>query len=86
MAVDAGRWANRYVALGETAKALREIEWARELCLLALKFEQEQHSSAVSSRQTDSQAATSSPPSGTHRADGGTSITMTHQNIAGQGA
>ena len=41
MAVECGRRANKHWAFGETNKARREIERARELTLLALKLEQD---------------------------------------------
>lgn len=46
MAVECGRRANKHWARGFTGKAKREVERARELTLLALKFEQEEQVSA----------------------------------------
>lgn len=53
MAVECGRRANKNWARGFTIAALADIEHARQLVLLALKFEREQNSLPSPSQATD---------------------------------
>jgi hypothetical protein len=61
-AVECGRWIASYMARGDTQKALQEIEWAKTLCLKAIKFEQEEQTSARGSTSNAEGAGGVSPP------------------------
>ena len=63
LAAECGRWANHYASKGETQKALNEIEYARTLCLQALKFEQEQVSARGTISAVESAGEIVPPPS-----------------------
>jgi hypothetical protein len=63
LAADAVTWARSYLDRSEAQKALNEIEYARTLCLKALKFEQEQVSARGTISAVESAGEIVPPPS-----------------------